>query len=104
MLGTEEHGRWLIAPGSPIRATRRRYRGGTTVLDTEFDTDEGTVRLIDFMPVRDEAMDVVRIVEGVRGRVPMRMDLRLRLCTPEKLAHPGHGIPDGLAASRPKYR
>jgi GH15 family glucan-1,4-alpha-glucosidase len=48
------------------------------VLETEFDTDEGTVRLIDFMPIRGEAMDVVRIVEGVRGRVPMRMDLRLR--------------------------
>ena len=78
LLGTEEHGRWLIAPASPIRATRRRYRGDTMVLETEFDTDEGTVRLIDFMPIRGEAMDVVRIVEGVRGRVPMRMDLRLR--------------------------
>ena len=70
LLGTEEHGRWLIAPASPIRATRRRYRGDTMVLETEFDTDEGTVRLIDFMPIRGEAMDVVRIVEGVRGRVP----------------------------------
>jgi GH15 family glucan-1,4-alpha-glucosidase len=48
------------------------------VLETEFDTDEGTVRLVDFMPPRGEAADVVRIVEGVRGRVPMRMDLRLR--------------------------
>ena len=48
------------------------------VLETEFDTDEGTVRLIDFMPPRGEAADVVRIVEGVRGRVPMRMELRLR--------------------------
>jgi GH15 family glucan-1,4-alpha-glucosidase len=78
LLGTEEHGRWLIAPASQIRATRRRYRGETMVLETEWDTDEGTVRLIDFMPIRGEAMDVVRIVEGVRGRVPMRMDLRLR--------------------------
>jgi GH15 family glucan-1,4-alpha-glucosidase len=78
LLGTEENGRWLIAPASPILATRRRYRGDTMVLETEFDTDEGTVRLIDFMPIRGEAMDVVRIVEGVRGRVPMRMDLRLR--------------------------
>jgi GH15 family glucan-1,4-alpha-glucosidase len=78
LLGTEEHGRWLIAPASPIRATRRRYRGDTMVLETEFDTDEGTVRLIDFMPVRGEAVDLVRLVEGVRGRVPMRMDLRLR--------------------------
>jgi GH15 family glucan-1,4-alpha-glucosidase len=78
LLGTEKHGRWQIAPASPIRATRRRYRGETMILETEFDTDEGTVRLIDFMPIRGEAMDVVRIVEGVRGRVPMRMDLRLR--------------------------
>src|SRR5215218_4744758 len=54
-----------VAPASPIRATRRRYRGDTMVLETEFDTDEGTVRLIDFMPIRGEAMDVVRIVEGV---------------------------------------
>ena len=48
------------------------------MLETEFDTDDGTVRLIDFMPPRGEAPDVVRIVEGVRGRVPMRMELRLR--------------------------
>jgi GH15 family glucan-1,4-alpha-glucosidase len=78
LLGTEQHGRWLLAPASEVRATRRRYRGETMVLETEFDTDEGTVRLIDFMPPRGEAPDVVRIVEGVRGRVPMRMDLRLR--------------------------
>src|SRR3954470_24668609 len=68
LLGTEEHGRWLLAPASEIRAVRRRYRGETLVLETEFDTDEGTVRLIDFMPPRGEAPDVVRIVEGVRGR------------------------------------
>ena len=53
LLGTEEHGRWLIAPASPVRATRRRYRDETMVLETEFDTDEGTVRLVDFMPERD---------------------------------------------------
>jgi GH15 family glucan-1,4-alpha-glucosidase len=78
LLGTEEHGRWLLAPAGPLRATRRRYRGDSLVLETEFDTDDGTVRLIDFMPVRGEAPDLVRIVEGVRGRVPMRMELRLR--------------------------
>src|SRR5207249_2969812 len=50
LLGTEEHGRWLLAPAGQVRATRRRYRGETMVLETEFDTDEGTVRLIDFMP------------------------------------------------------
>jgi GH15 family glucan-1,4-alpha-glucosidase len=78
LLGDESNGRWLIRPASPVRAVRRRYRGDSMVLETEFDTDEGTARLIDFMPPRGEAADVVRIVEGVRGRVPMRMDLRLR--------------------------
>ena len=78
LLGTEEHGRWLIAPAGDVRAVRRRYRGDTLVLETEFDTDEGTVRLVDFMPPRGEAPDLVRIVEGVRGRVRMRMELRDR--------------------------
>ncbi len=78
LLGDPDHGRWQIAPATQVRAVRRRYRGDTLVLETEFDTDEGTVRLVDFMPPRGEAADVVRIVEGVSGRVPMRMDLRLR--------------------------
>jgi len=78
LLGDESHGRWLLTPASEVRAVRRRYRGDTLVLETEMDTDEGTVRLIDFMPPRGDAPDVVRIVEGVRGRVPMRMELRLR--------------------------
>jgi GH15 family glucan-1,4-alpha-glucosidase len=78
LLGTEQHGRWLVAPAGEVTAVRRRYRGDTLVLETEFDTAEGTVRLIDFMPPRGETPDVVRIVEGVRGRVPMRMELRLR--------------------------
>src|SRR5690242_15944981 len=55
--GAEEHGRWLIAPAGPVRAVRRRYRGDTLVLETEFDTDEGTVRVLDFMPPRGEAPD-----------------------------------------------
>jgi GH15 family glucan-1,4-alpha-glucosidase len=78
LLGTDQHGRWLIAPAAEIRAVRRRYRGESLVLETEFDTDDGTVRVIDFMPPRGEAPDVIRIVEGVHGRVPMRMQLRLR--------------------------
>ena len=60
------------------RATRRRYRDGTLVLETEWDTPEGTVRLVDCMPVRDEHIDMVRIVEGISGRVPMTMDLTVR--------------------------
>jgi GH15 family glucan-1,4-alpha-glucosidase len=78
LLGTERHGRWLLAPAAPVRAVRRRYRGDTLVLETEFETDDGAVRVLDFMPPRGTSPDVVRIVEGVRGRVPMRMELRLR--------------------------
>ncbi len=78
LLGTEQHGRWQIAPQAEVTATRRRYQGETLILETEFDTADGTVRVIDFMPPRGEAPDVVRIVEGVTGRVAMRMQLRIR--------------------------
>ena len=78
LLGTEQHGRWLLAPAGDVQAVRRSYRGETLVLQTEFDTVEGTVRVIDFMPPRGGTPDVVRIVEGVHGTVPMRMQLRLR--------------------------
>src|SRR3954449_4430765 len=78
LLGTEENGHWTIAPAGEGTAVRRRYRDETLVLETEFETAEGTVRLIDFMPPRGDAPDVVRLVEGVRGRVEMSMDLRLR--------------------------
>jgi len=77
LLGKPEHGRWKIAPRG--KATpRRAYRPETLVLETEFETAEGAVRLVDFMPVRNGASDLVRIVEGVRGRVPMAMELILR--------------------------
>src|SRR3954452_24642224 len=80
LLGTEDNGHWTIAPAAPGDevTVRRRYRDDTLVLETEFETADGAVRLIDFMPPRGEAPDVVRIVEGVRGHVPMRMTLRLR--------------------------
>jgi GH15 family glucan-1,4-alpha-glucosidase len=78
LLGDEDHGRWLIAPAGAVTRTTRRYRPGTLVLETEFETADGVVRLIDCMPIRDRTPDVVRVVEGVRGRVPMRMDLSLR--------------------------
>src|SRR5437588_483214 len=78
LLGDPSHGRWLLAPRGEPAVTRRRYRDGTLVLETEFDTDDGTVRLVDFMPRRGEAPDVVRLVEGVRGRVAMRMELIIR--------------------------
>jgi GH15 family glucan-1,4-alpha-glucosidase len=78
LLGDENHGRWQIAPAAVGRATRRRYRDHTLVLETEFDTPEGSVKVIDFMPIRDQAVHVIRIVEGVRGNVPMRMHLTIR--------------------------
>ena len=78
LLGTEQHGRWLLAPAGEVRAVRRRYRGDSLVLETDFETDDGAVRIIDFMPPRGDTPDVVRIVRGMRGRVPMHMELRLR--------------------------
>jgi GH15 family glucan-1,4-alpha-glucosidase len=78
LLGTREHGHWTLAPADGGRATRRRYRGDTLVLETEWETAEGTVRVLDFMPPRGEAPDVVRIVEGVDGTVDMTSELRLR--------------------------
>src|SRR5206468_841403 len=79
LLGNAEHGRWLLAPAEPVKSVRRRYRPGTLVLETEFETESGgAVRVIDFMPPRDGAVDVVRIAEGVRGNVKMRMELVIR--------------------------
>jgi len=78
LLGTPEHGRWQIAPRGEITATRRRYRDGTLVLETDFETPEGAVRVIDCMPIRSDVPDLVRIVEGLRGRVPMRLELVIR--------------------------
>jgi GH15 family glucan-1,4-alpha-glucosidase len=78
LLGTPDHGRWQIAPKGEVRSRRRGYRGDTLILDTEFETDTGAIRLTDFMPVRGKAPDVVRIVEGVSGTVPVRSELVLR--------------------------
>ncbi|MEU9991715.1 glycoside hydrolase family 15 protein [Streptomyces sp. NPDC048045] len=78
LLGDEDHGYWRIAPKGADTCTRRAYRPDTLVLDTEWETAEGTVRVTDLMPQRDRAPDVVRIVEGVSGRVTVRSTLRLR--------------------------
>jgi pentatricopeptide repeat protein len=79
LLGDERHGRWLVAPAGEVRRSTRRYRPGTLVLETEFETAEGAVRVIDFMPLRGQAAPrVMRVVEGIRGRVPMRMELAVR--------------------------
>ena len=78
LLGTEEHGRWLIAPAGDITGISRRYRDNTLILETRFETAEGVVELIDFMPPRGNASDVIRLVRGVRGRVRMHMQLVIR--------------------------
>jgi GH15 family glucan-1,4-alpha-glucosidase len=78
LLGTEEHGRWLIAPTDNLVQSSRRYQTDTLILETDFETAGGSVRLIDFMPIGVGASSVVRLVVGLRGSVTMHVDLRLR--------------------------
>jgi GH15 family glucan-1,4-alpha-glucosidase len=78
LLGEPQHGRWLIAPAEPVTRVTRRYRPGTLVLETEFTTASGVVRLVDCMPPVESIPNVLRQVEGVSGRVPMRMELVIR--------------------------
>ncbi len=79
LLGDERHGHWRLAPAGEISAVSRRYRPGTLILETDFETADGAARVIDFMPRRGGgAPQLVRIVEGLRGRVPMEMSLCLR--------------------------
>src|SRR5918998_4649056 len=78
LLGGPEHGRWLIAPEGEIRARRRRYRPNSLVLESEYDVDGGTVRVTDVMPPRQTDPDLIRVVEGLRGDVRMRMELAVR--------------------------
>ncbi|MFJ6535935.1 glycoside hydrolase family 15 protein [Paenarthrobacter sp. NPDC091711] len=81
LLHNPDAGRWLLAPaGTPDggNCTRRQYREDTLILETEWEVDGGSVRVIDFMPVRDDAVDLVRIVEGLSGEVTMQMELVLR--------------------------
>jgi GH15 family glucan-1,4-alpha-glucosidase len=63
LLGEPDHGRWLLAPGTRVRRSYRRYRTDTLILESVFETDEGTVRAIEFMPPRGKAPDIVRIVD-----------------------------------------
>ncbi|MGN6311493.1 MAG: glycoside hydrolase family 15 protein [Xanthobacteraceae bacterium] len=77
LLGDKSHGRWRIAPADDSRMSRY-YRGETLILETRFETADGVVTLIDFMPPRGSASDVVRLVRGERGRVAMHMELIIR--------------------------
>src|SRR5512142_127766 len=78
LLGTPENGRWRIAPKAEPRSVTRRYREGSLVLETVFTTDDGEVAIVDCMPPRDDQLDIVRLVEGRRGRVAMQMELIIR--------------------------
>ncbi|HKR60796.1 MAG TPA: glycoside hydrolase family 15 protein, partial [Pyrinomonadaceae bacterium] len=78
LLGDNKNGHWRFFPDEKVKAVRRRYRGETLILETELETKSGAVRLIDFMPPRGENPDIVRIVEGLRGKVSMHMELIIR--------------------------
>lgn len=79
LLGEEKHGRWLIAPAGEVRGRVAPLPRGTLILERDFETADGTARVIDFMPPRDGgALQLMRIVQGLRGRVPMRMQLIIR--------------------------
>ncbi|GAC1527755.1 MAG: glycoside hydrolase family 15 protein [Marmoricola sp.] len=78
LLGGPDAGHWTIAPAAGGSCTRRRYVEDTLVLETEWELPDGAVRVTDFMPPRSEALDVVRIVEGLRGSVAMRGEAKVR--------------------------
>jgi len=78
LLGGPEHGHWVIAPAGEVKRNKRRYQKHTLILETDFETAEGAVTIIDFMPIRERHRDLIRIVCGRRGQVPMKMELTLR--------------------------
>ena len=78
LLGSEDHGRWLLAPAQGGACVRRRYRDDTLILESEFETREGAVTVVDCMPPRTRAPDLVRVVVGRRGHVAMRLQLVIR--------------------------
>ncbi len=78
LLGSQKHGYWRICPASAGWKSSRKYRDHTLILETTFETAHGTVRLIDFMPIRERNSDVVRVVEGIRGKMSLSMALSLR--------------------------
>jgi GH15 family glucan-1,4-alpha-glucosidase len=109
LLGDDDAGRWRIAPLGADRCSSRGYRKDSLILETEWETDDGRVRVTDFMPVRDQAADLVRIVEGISGSVRMHSDLALRFDYGRVVpwvTHQERGIrsiagPDGVTVSSP---
>ena len=78
LLGTPDNGRWQIAPADPSLRITRQYRDSTLILETTFETEQGTATVIDFMPLSDGASDLVRLVVGQQGRLDFRTDLAIR--------------------------
>jgi GH15 family glucan-1,4-alpha-glucosidase len=78
LLGEDANGRWRIFPTSGGRCTRRHYRGHTLVLETEWETPTGAIKVVDCMPPRGLAPHLVRVVEGIRGKVSVTSELRIR--------------------------
>src|SRR5689334_4038052 len=110
IVGYDEHGRWALRPTVTIRENRQRYRQDTMILETEFACDGGVVRIIDFMPVMPTARhDLVRIIEGVEGKVPVDVVLQVRFgygSTPPWIRRTDDGIlltasPDSLRLRTP---
>ncbi len=108
LLGTAENGRWSIAPSGSVAASSRRYQEDTLIVETEFSTDAGQVRLLDFMPMRggplqDGHSSVIRMVCGVHGSVELSMDLRLRFdygALPPHLEGDAHGFSASIGPDR----
>jgi len=109
LLGDTKNGHWRFFPEEKIEETRRRYRGDSLILETEIETTNGAVRLIDFMPPRGENPDIIRIIEGLRGKVPMQLELIIRFDYGQIVpwVRKGHGGleaiagPDGLILRTP---
>src|SRR5438552_7268459 len=78
LLGKPENGRWLLAPRGEVLSTRRHYRDGTVVLETEYETADGVAVVIDCMPMRARSPNVIRMVVGRRGEVRMGMEFIIR--------------------------
>ncbi|MES2092193.1 MAG: glycoside hydrolase family 15 protein [Actinomycetota bacterium] len=116
LLGTKDHGRWLLAPAGEVLSTSRRYEEDTFILVTRWVTEEGEVEVTDFMPYGDRRADLIRRVTGIRGSVPMTMDLRFRFGYADALPwvrqvpdEHGHGLvavagPDAVIVRGPALR
>ena len=79
LLGDADNGHWKLGPAGGGNAVARRYREGTMILESDFETSTGSAQVIDFMPAGDDETSIVRIVKGLRGTVQMKMEMIIRL-------------------------